>query len=494
MMGKVTLAGAGPGDPLLITLKAMLALEKADVVLYDYLAHPNLLNYCRPDAELINVGKRKGHHSETQDTINNLMVKLANQGKRVVRLKGGDPCVFGRVGEEMEYLTQHNIPFEIIPGVTSAIAVPAYAGIPITQRELSRSFAVVTASVQDGQSTEDIRIPNAETLIFLMPVTDLVVIVQRVLSEIPHFIPNTPAALIYRGTTARQKTLLGTLDTILAIRDQFNLPPPAILVIGEVAKLTQRFNWTENLPLFGKRIVLLRTADQGQEWLNPLSELGAEVIQLPMIEIIPNDDILEKINSAAIAHFSMIIFTSPNSVKQWMTALFKNGGDTRALAHRKIAAIGPKTAALLKNYGIIPDIIPDEFSQEGLLQVLPNTLSQETILIPTAAGARETFPDQLKTRGATVEVWKLYHTQLPKTISDQQINEGDWVIFTSSSTVTHFFESQVWNHQQITAFCIGKSTLSTLQNYFQGDIVMSPKATIDDMMAVLLNYAKEQGK
>ncbi len=494
MTGKVILAGAGPGDPGLITLKAKYALERADTVLYDYLAHPNLLKYCKPTAELINVGKRKGHHSQTQNNINALMVKFASEGKVVVRLKGGDPCVFGRIGEEMECLTEHHIPFEIIPGVTSAIAVPAYAGIPITQRELSRSFAVVTASAQEGDDVGDIHIPNAETLIFLMPVTQLDLIAQRVIKEISHFSTDTPAALIYKGTTASQKTILGTLGTIVALKDQHQLTPPAILVVGKVAGLTRKFNWTETLPLFGKRIVLLRTAGQGQEWVNPLSELGAEVIQLPMIEIVPNQQILTQIHPKEIDRFSLVVFTSPNGVKQWMTTLFENGYDARTLAKQKIAAIGSKTAALLKEFGIIPDILPEDFSQEGLLDTLPVIMAGETILIATAAGARETLPKELIQRGATVEVWKLYDTKMPDIISNQEINNGDWIIFTSSSTVTHFFESKLYNSQPITAFCIGKSTEETLKQHYQGPIIVSPKATIEATISVLLNHAGEEKK
>ena len=489
MRGRVTFAGAGPGDPGLITIKAKVALENADAVLYDYLAHPNLLTNCKSSAELINVGKRKGYHSQTQEAINELMVKLAQQGKHIVRLKGGDPCVFGRIGEEMECLTHHNIPFDIIPGVTSAIAVPAYAGIPITQRDVSRSFAVITATPQDGESTENIHIPNAETLVFLMPVTQLEILVKRIVVEIDHFTPDTPAALIYRGTTSSQKTLLGTLTTIVDLKNQHHLNPPAILVVGEVAKLTQKYNWTENLPLFGKRVILLRTAEQAQDWITPLSELGAEVVQLPMIEIIPQQNADKQITKAGIQKFSWLIFTSTNGVKQWMAALFKNQEDVRALAHLKIAVIGTKTASVLKDYGLVPDIIPQEFSQEGLLDTLPSDLSGQTFLIATAAGARDVLPTQLKTRGATVEVWHLYTTKMPTILSTQEIKDGDIVIFTSSSTVTHFFESRVWNQQVITAICIGKTTEATLKEVYQGKIAVSPKSTINDTINVLLNTA-----
>ncbi len=460
-MTRVYLVGAGPGDPDLITLKAVRLLQRADVVLYDYLAHPNLLHYAER-AKKICVGKKRGQHSKQQTQINVMMKRLAAQGKMVVRLKGGDPTVFGRGGEEMEFLRKHKIPYEIVPGVTAAIAVPTYAGIPITHRDLSKSVAFVTGSPKKGQTLADIHIPDADTIVFLMPVTNLSELAKRFPAE-------TPAALIHSGATSAQTVEVGTVSTI----SKSKLLPPSILVVGKVAALAKSLNWYERLPLFGKRIILLRTLKQSSELRDELHDLGAEVITCPAIEIKP---LSPKIN---LTGATMIIFTSPNGVEQFM----KNR-DSRSLAGKKIVAIGPKTAQALRQFGLIADLTPESYQSEGILEVLSKNLNDENILIPTAQGARDVLPDQLRKRGARVIMLPLYKNINPKI--DVAINDGDYVVFTSSSTAHHFFSGG--HNKNIVAFCLGPITANAVKQYFRGKLVISKQATAESLIQSIRRY------
>lgn len=489
IMGKVYLVGAGPGDPELLTLKAKRLLVSADVVLYDYLAHPNLLLYCKKDALLINVGKRKGHHSKKQQEINTLLVDYAKHHKIVVRLKGGDPCVFGRVGEEMATLKENGIVFEIVPGITSAIAVPAYAGIPVTHRNYSRSFAVVTASPQEGDSVESIHIPNADTLIFLMPVTNSGIIAKRLLSEIPAFNADTPAVFIHRGTTAKQKVYQATLGTIEDVVKKENIQPPSLLLVGKVAALSKTFNWTEELPLFGQRIILLRSIVQGQDWAMQLQVLGAEAIQVPMIETIENTHLTAHIYADSLLPFTHLIFTSPNAVRITMQAIKNNHQDARILFGKTIICVGKKTADVLEEFGVLSDNIPDTFDQEGILSMLPKDLSQASILLPTSSIARDVLPNELKARGAEVSVWPVYDT-VATSQNNVEIQDGDWVVFTSSSTADNFFKSALWKNQEIKVFSLGSVTNREIQKHWHGEVITAETSSFDAVCESMLNFKR----
>ena len=483
---KVYLVGAGPGDPRLLTLRAKRLLERADVVLYDYLAHPNCLNYCKKGTELISVGKRKGAHSATQIEINQLLVTYAKQNKIIVRLKGGDPQVFGRIGEEIEELEKHQIPFEIVPGVSSASAVPAYAGIPLTHRNLARSVAFVTGTLKTGDGIDDIHIPHAETLIFLMSVTHLEWIVERLTtpqpSKSPRFDIATPAALIYKGTTSSQQKVVGTLTNIVALRDEHQVSHPSILVVGKVAELSHTLDWYSKLPLFGKRIINLRPLNQGQSLTEKLSDLGAEVVEHPMIHIKPIMNEQKIISKAFLAPFTKIIFTSANGVEQFMMALLNNGCDGRDLANKTILCVGPKTASALKRFGIIADNTAYNYSQEGLLDILPSNSKQDAILLPTAKKARPFLEEELKKRGATVHKLALYDTVATTTSKPITVFDNDIVVFTSSSIAEFFFESTLYKNQRITAICIGTETEKTVRRYIKINIFEAKSQSEDALI------------
>lgn len=479
--GYVTLAGAGPGDPDLITLKAKRAIQKADVILYDYLVHPNLLNDAKPDALVICVGKRKGYHSKKQDEINQLMKEYAEAGNNVLRLKGGDPCLFGRSGEEMSFLKAHNIPYRLIPGVTSALAVPAYAGIPVTHRDYAKSVAIITASSKEGETLNDIHIPDAETLVFLMPMTPLADLCKR-LSTHAKFTENTPAALLYRGTTADQKTLIGTLKNLPELRDQNAITPPAILVVGPVAKLAQELNWRDRLALFGQRIILLRTQEQSEKTIEMGTDLGAEIIAIPLLKIQPNTQENNAFPLSKLQAADTLIFTSANGVVEFKKWLFKHRQDTRITTKKIIIAIGPKTEEALADIGLIADKTPNKTkTSDDILDLFDIDLHKKNILLLTASGSRDVLETELQNRGATVTRFELY-TTIPTTLPQSiDIRDGDWVFFTSASTVTHFFASNLYQNQKIKPVCIGIITQTALQEKFAGKVYLSAETTLESM-------------
>lgn len=486
MSGKVFLIGAGPGDPDLLTIKGKKALQRADVVLFDHLTHSNLLQYCDPTCNRINVGKKKGCHSKKQSQINRLMRSNAQKGLTVARLKGGDPTIFGRAGEEMQYLSKHSIPFEIIPGVTSAIAAPAYAGIPLTHRNLSRSVAFVTGTLKTGEGLGANHLPKADTLVFLMAISHLAKLTDQLI-QLKRFKPDTPAALIYKGTTADQAVIISTLSQIAKEQQKSRITSPATLVVGKVVKLASELSWTHQLPLFGQRFVVLRTLAQSKELVNRLGSLGAEVVQFPVLEIRPNRQSKKRVSASFLDPFNAIIFTSPNGITQFMEALFENGADCRSLAGKKIISIGPKTAETLTSFGIKPDEIATESYQEGLLKQLSGTLADRKVLIVTAQDARDVLAQGLKTNGAKVTTIRLYKTIRPEE-KPIILQDGDNIIFTSASTVTHFFKSGTYQNEKLTAYALGPITKKALKTIFSGEIISAKNATIDELVVAILNH------
>lgn len=482
--GKVILAGAGPGDPELLTLKAKKAIQSADVILMDYLAHPNSLHFAKPDVAIINVGKKKGQHEKTQDQINRLMKQYADDGKLVLRLKGGDPCIFGRLGEEMEYLHAHDIPFEVIPGVSSASAVPIYAGIPLTHRRLSKSVAFVTGSPKKGECIHDIHFPDAETLVFLMPITQLDIIIKRLIS-MASFNKQTPAALIHRGTYSAQKTLTAPLGDIYKKHQETGISSPAIFIVGDVVSCHDHLHWRDTLPLFGRRVFLLRTINQGSDMAETLASLGAEVIQLPMIRIVPNVEIQTDITPRFLDAFDTIIFTSPNGVIQCLNALMHHGGDSRCFAGKRIVSIGPATTSALKAYGLMADITATTYRSEGIIDHLQGHIQEATILIPTAQGARDILPTSLRQEGANVTVKALYQTMSVSIPSGTSLRDNDIIAFTSSSIARHFFESGLLTNQTIVPVCIGELTADTVRRYTDIPPIISSDASTHAMIEAI---------
>lgn len=460
-MPKVYLVGAGPGDPSLITLRAIQLLKKADVVLFDHLAHNSLLQYCKPTAECIDVGKRKGNHSAKQSEINALLIEKASSASIIVRLKGGDPLIFGRGGEEMIVLKEHGIAYEVVPGVTSAIAVPTYAGIPLTHRELSRSVAFVTGTTLDGTSIQAKPLPDADTLVFLMAVTHLEELCGKLLKR-DRFTAQTPAALIYKGTTADQKVVLGTLADIHIKQKTHNILPPSILVVGEVAKLSESLDWWHQRPLSGRRIAVLRHKSKSESFVETLSDLGAEVMVCPMLEVAPEVSEQDKLTQESLSDITDIIFTSQNGVEIFFETLYQKGLDARCLAGKNIVAVGPKTAKKCTHFGVQPDGIPEVFQAEAIPTVLEGDLSNRHILFPVGKKARPTLPHACEIRGAKCTVLYIYDTHMP--VSPQlSLRDGDDVVFTSPSIVRHAIESGVWSSQRIQAFSIGPVTTKALQ-------------------------------
>ncbi|GIM44635.1 hypothetical protein DNHGIG_01840 [Collibacillus ludicampi] len=503
-IGKVYLVGAGPGDPKLITIKGLDCIKKADVLVYDRLSSPRLLRHARPDCELIYVGKQPDRHTRSQEEINWLLVHKALEGKIVTRLKGGDPCVFGRVGEEAELLAEHGIEFEIVPGITSAIAVPAYAGIPVTSRGVSPSFAVVAGHEDPtkGESAIDWQTlaKATDTTIFLMGVANLESIVNRLMQYGKP--PSTPVALIRWGTRVEQRTLVGTLENIVQRVRETNFRAPATIVVGHVVSLRDKLMWYEKKPLFGKRVLVTRARDQASELSEQIDELGGDPYEFPVIQTVPPRN-LQPLDDAIrrVHEFDWILFTSVNSVKYFFERMRHLKKDIRAIRAR-IAAVGPKTAEKLEEKGLFPETIPADFRQEGLLDVLGGQIeSGQKILFPRSSIARKTLVNALRERGCDVTEVDAYETQL---VTDHAQEVADllargkihMITFTSSSTVTNFLTAlQGYDLEQLLAdviiAAIGPVTANTAKEQGLRIDIVAKEATIDGLVAALTNTAAQ---
>lgn len=502
--GKVYLVGAGPGDPGLITLKAVECLAEADVVFYDNLANRAFLRYASDAAELIYVGKKGGHHTLAQHEINRLIVEKALSGKKVVRLKGGDPFIFGRGGEEAEELVAAGIEFEVVPGITSAIAVPAYAGIPLTHRSYTSTVAFITG--HEDPSKESSRIAwekiatGAGTLVFLMGVGNLEKIADALI--IHGRDPMTPVAIIRKGTEAAQHTVTGSLQDIAQKARSLGIKPPAIIVVGGVVALRDKLNWYETKPLFGKNIIVTRARAQASEFSKKLASLGANPIEFPTIEVVPPDDWSELDNAISeLDQYDWLIFTSVNGVRFFLARLKKTGRDLRALGNIKIAAIGPKTAQELKDLCLVPDIVPYEYRAEAIVEEFKQRGASKTkVLIPRAQEAREVLPKTLRKMGFTVNVVTAYRTVRPEhdldsvkqMLKDRQIH---MITFTSSSTVRNFvamFQQEEddlskWM-QHIPVACIGPVTAETAKDLGFSVDIMPNEYTIEGLVETIIQF------
>lgn len=499
--GKVYLIGAGPGDIKLITVKGLECIQKADVIVYDRLANPRLLSYRRPDAELIYVGKSPDRHTLTQEEINQVLVEEGLKGKIVARLKGGDPYVFGRGGEEGEELRKAGVAFEEVPGITSAISVPAYAGIPITHRDFTSSFTVITGHEEPGKETSNINWPRLAqdpgTLVFLMGVGNLPQIVEKLIDNGKD--GKTPIALIRWGTRPEQQVVTGTLENIVSVVEQAGLKSPAIIIIGQVVTLRDTLRWFEDQPLFGKRVLVTRSREQASVLSEKLENLGAEAWEYPTIKIKEPDDLTALDKAVANAGmYNWIIFTSVNGVKAFFQRLRAQKLDIRSLKEAKICAIGPKTAEALEERGLLVDVMPEVFRAEAVLEALQGRIqSGDKILLPRADLARQVLVDSLKKLGAQVDEVVAYQTVLADATDTQllleklRVGEIHVLTFTSSSTVTNFLQL-LGEHRQllqgITVACIGPITAETAKKNGLSVDICAEQYTIDGLVEAIRTY------
>ncbi|HEY2123072.1 MAG TPA: uroporphyrinogen-III C-methyltransferase [Chthoniobacterales bacterium] len=497
--GLCILAGAGPGDLGLVTLRAKEAVEQAEVIVYDYLCNPAILKWAPSDAEIVFAGKKAGQHTMTQEEINRLLVEKAQAGKRVVRLKGGDPFVFGRGGEEAEALVTAGLRFEVVPGVSSAIAVPAYAGIPVTHRDIASSFTVFTGHEDPAKQTTAIDykalVAGQGTLVALMGMDRLESIVQELMSNGADL--HLPVALIRWGTTGRQETLLGELGSIVAASDGFQ--PPAVAVFGRVVQLRNKLRWFEQRPLFGKRIVVTRSRKQSSALSGKLRILGADVYELPTIRIEPPEnlrDFGELVRDAF--QYDWLIFTSVNGVEAFFDMFYRLYNDSRNIGNVKIAAIGPATAKRIKDFHLAVDLQPKEFVAEAIISELLEFGSVENLrfLLARAEGAREFLSKRLTELGAIVDDAIAYRT-VPETTDpsgglDRFRTDGaELITFTSSSTVENFLVLQLRLPGTLKTASIGPITSETMRKNGLKVDVEAAKFDIDGLVdAIVAFYAK----
>jgi uroporphyrinogen III methyltransferase/synthase len=499
--GVCILAGAGPGDIGLVTLRAKEAIEQAQVVVYDYLCNPEILKWAPADVEIVFAGKKSGQHTLRQEEINQFLVDKTKEGKRVVRLKGGDPFVFGRGGEEAETLAAAGLAFEIIPGISSAIAVPAYAGIPLTHRDFASSFTVFTGHEDPAKEETAIDykalVAGKGTLVMLMGMDRLASIVSELLANGADL--HLPVALIRWGTTGRQQTLIGALGSIVAASEEFH--PPAIAVFGRVVELRDKLRWFERRPLFGRRIVVTRTRKQASVLSTRLRILGADVFELPTIRVEAPEDLMEFGELVRDAfQYEWLIFTSANGVDAFFDMFYRLYSDARSIGNVKIAAIGPATAQRVKAFHLSVDFQPTEFVAEAIVDGLLKLGSVENLkfLIVRALGAREVLPKRLAELGAIVDEAIAYRTvpetnDMSGTLERFQAEGADLVTFTSSSTVENFLALKLpWPSKMKTA-SIGPITSETMRKMGLSVDVEASQYDVDGLVeAVLQLYSKQQ--
>jgi uroporphyrinogen III methyltransferase/synthase len=501
MKGRVLLVGAGPGDPGLLTLRGAEALASADLVLYDALANPKLLELAPADAERRLVGKRQGKVSVAQSETERALVDAALAGKTVVRLKGGDPFIFGRGGEEAEACARAGVPFEVVPGVTSAIAGPAYAGIPLTHRDHASSVTFVTARA--GEEDEDFEpgwaalAAGGGTLVFLMGMLRAAEISRGLVGA--GMSADTPAAVVQWATLPQQRTARTSLALLAKTIESEGLRPPGLIVVGSVAGIGEQIAWFEALPLFGRRIAVTRARHQAAALARLLERAGAEVVEYPTIEIQAAPDKAEVARAYnEVGTYDWLVLTSPNGAQRFLDGFLSAGHDIRELAGVSIAAIGPATAAVVEARGIHVAATPTEYRAEALVEALGDP-SDQRFLRARAAVAREVLPDTLRDRGAHVDVVPIYETTLPDPPPDAKLLATvDAVTFTSSSTVTNFLSLggdaalQCLKHAVVAA--IGPITAGTLRDAGCEPQIVASEYTTAQLARELINYfAKGQG-
>lgn len=504
MPGKVYLVGAGPGNPGLFTLKGKAVLERADSIVYDFLANEDLLRFAHPECEKIYVGKRGGERTTSQAQINQLLVSKAREGRVVARLKGGDPFIFGRGGEEAEELVKAGIPFEVVPGVSSGYAAPAYAGIPVTHRDYASAVSFIAGHEDPTRGEPPLDwskiATGLGTLVFFMGVKNLREIATALVQHGRD--AQTPVAVIRWGTRAEQQVVTGTLADIDS--KAAGILPPAVTVVGEVVKVRDHLNWFERLPLFGKRVVITRTREQANVLREALAELGAQTLDIPTIEI-GNPASWEPVDRAIrrLEEFNYLLVTSAYGVRNFLARLKACDRDVRDLKGLKIGAIGPATAAEFAKTGVKVDFIPREYRAEGLLEVLgDHDLRGKAFLVPRAKAARDLVPRVLAERGAHVEVVEVYETVAPVFAPgelERLLTPRPHVItFTSSSTASHFVkllgEAQVREVLSgVAVASIGPITSETIRKLGLSVAVEASESTIPGLVRAIENYFSRGG-
>lgn len=504
--GKVSLVGAGPGDPGLITVRGLERLRQADVVVYDRLVSPELLRHVRPDAEVVYVGKQGGAHTMRQEEINRLLVDRGRSGKRVVRLKGGDPFVFGRGGEEALAVAEAGLPFEVVPGVTSAVAAPAYAGIPVTHRGVASSFAVVTghedpSKDQTGHRWEHLA-TGPDTLVFLMGVENLEPISQALLAHGRP--PDTPAALVRWGTTPEQQVLSGSLGDILQKARESDFRPPAVLVVGEVVGLRDRLRWYDSWPLLGRRILVTRSREQASQLSEAILALGGRPIEFPTIRVVPLDD--STLLDAALerlASYDWVVLTSVNGVESVFARLRMLGKDARAFGRAKVCAIGPATADALSRHGICPDWVPTQFTSEAIARGFADLgIAGRAVLLLRADIAPPTLSRALVVLGARVDEVAAYRTvhdqgDLEAVLANLAEGRVHAVTFTSSSTVQNMVKAlagKVHLLRSTLVACIGPTTARTAQELGLEVGLVAREHTVPGLVRALVDHFAQDSR
>ena len=487
MSGRVHLVGAGPGDPGLMTVRALELIAAADVILHDRLIPDAALAAARPDADLVDVGKRPGAPARSQEEIHRLLVEHARAGRMVVRLKGGDPFVFGRGGEEAEALRAAGVDYEVVPGVTAGVAAPAYAGIPVTHRDAASAVAFVTGH-EDSDKPEPAldwaalaRFPG--TLVLYMGVRQLPAIARRLLDAGRD--PDEPAAVVERGTLPDQRTVTGTLATIAERTAAADVGPPAVTVVGPVAALAERLAWLERRPLHGRTVAVTRARAQASELAARLRGLGAAVVEAPAIRVVPLPG-----EAPDLGRYDLICLTSPNGVRLLFERLRAAGRDARALAGATVAAIGPGTAGALRKHGIEPEVVPERSTAEGLVEALAERSPPARALVARAREARAVLPDALRERGAEVDVLELYETVAEPLDGDRlaAAREADYVTFTSSSTVRFYFAAAD-GAPRGRIVSIGPVTSATLREHGAEPDVEATRHDVDGVVEAILRDA-----
>jgi uroporphyrinogen III methyltransferase/synthase len=506
--GKVYIVGAGPGDIGLLTVKGLKCLKTAEVVVYDFHLNAQILNYIDHEAEFIYAGKRGGQHAMTQDQINQTLVEKAHQGKMICRLKGGDPFVFGRGGEEAEVLASEGIDFEIVPGISSSIAAPAYAGIPLTHRKYSSSLAVVPGyedvTKKDNFIDWTRLATGVGTIVFLMTVKNIAEVCKKLIENGRS--AETPVAVVRWGTRADQTTLVGKLSNISEIVKERDIKPPAVMVVGDVVKLRDTLSWIEKKPLFGQRVLVTREHTHGFE---PLEEMGAEVIEFSTIKIVPAEDWSELDKAIdRIESYDWITLTSGNAVKFFFQRLFEKDRDIRDLKGINICAVGSKTASAIRAFGIKVDLVPKEFNAEGLIEAFVKTAhgSHKTtdkkldglkILLPRAEVAREVFPEKVRELGGMIDVPPVYRTMKPEVHGKRLqrfLKEGKISIatFTSAATFNNFLEMTGEDSarmlKDVMIAVIGPVTAKAVEKAGLKVSVMPEEATIEAMVQEIIKW------
>lgn len=496
MSGICYLAGAGPGDPGLVTLKARKCIELADVLVYDALSSAELLAWAKPTCEKIDVGKRAAHHKLPQEEISALLVEKVKEGKVVVRLKGGDPMIFGRGGEEAAVLAAAGLKFEIIPGISSAFAGPAYAGIPLTHRDYGSQLTVFSGHESNDKKKSDIdyaQLAKAPgTKVFLMGVSSLREIASKLVENGAD--PTTPIALTRWATTGRQKTITGTLATIADIAETEQFKAPAVGVIGNIIKEMKNIEWYENRPLKGKRIVVTRSQEQAPELVNRLSELGADVIELPVLKICDPVDKREFAVSVANVHtYDWLIFSSTNGVRRFFDAFFATYKDARSIGGVRIAAVGPGTKKAIESYRFAVDLVPERHIAEGLLEAFQNEhgIDSQTILWVRPENARPILAEGLTEQRAIVDECIAYRIEAEKddpTGAAERLADGgaDMITFTSSSTAQYFHDLNLPWPEACKAVSIGPITTAKLRGLGRDEIIEAEDHNIEGLVNVIL--------